>query len=211
MEHGGGVLPQADLSESVARMQNDFVAFRNSAGQILKGLTFIMAIDFFADGKIDTIPAIINALTASAGAGAASAGTGAGAASAGAGAGAGAAASAVGAAVAGVVTVGVLFKLALDEVRRHDRLVSAFAHDALQGIRDQHVQHFVSHFDRLMAGLRARLKLSLQRRYGLNQRLMEQDRLSKALADVRMYQRDLLEEIARAGLAVDVFHGAATA
>jgi hypothetical protein len=208
MESGDGVLPQADLSQAVARMQNDFVAFRNSAGQILKGLTFIMAIDFFADGKIDTIPAIFNALTASAGAGVASAGTGAAGAGA---ASAGAAASAVGAAVAGVVTVGVLFKLALDEVRRHDRLVSAFAHDALLGIRDQHEQHFVSHFDRLMAGLRTRLKLSLHRRYGLNQRLMEQDRLSKALADVRMYQRDLLEEIARSGLAVDVFHGAAAA
>jgi hypothetical protein len=56
-----------------------------------------------------------------------------------------------------------------------------------------------------MATLRTHLKHGLRRRYGLDQRLMEQDRLAKALADVRILQRDLLSQLSNSGQTLLLF------
>ena len=65
----------------------------------------------------------------------------------------------------------------------------------------------MSHFDELMRKLRSHLHQSLRQRYALDQTLMEQDRLAKAMADIRVLQRDLLRELARSGQTLQLFGG----
>jgi len=201
---GDGVLPQMDLVQSMETVHKQFSQFQTQTSNILKGLAFVMAVDFFADGKIDSIPAIINTLGMAGTAGAGAAGGAATATTA-----AGGVVSAIGATVASVVTVGFLVHTAIREVRQHDRQVSAFAFDALQGIKDRHQLHFLTQFDQLMGHLRERLRDGLHRRFHLDQTLMEQDRLCKALADARLFRRDLLDEIARSGQSIDMLASAA--
>jgi hypothetical protein len=69
----------------------------------------------------------------------------------------------------------------------------------------------MSHFDDLMSKLRNHMKQSMRRRYALDQQLMEQDRLAKALADVRVLQRDMLGELSCSGQTLQLFGGTATA
>jgi hypothetical protein len=79
----------------------------------------------------------------------------------------------------------------------------------LQSTRDHHLVHFGARYDELMATVRSHLKQGLRRRYGLDQRLMEQDRLAKALADVRVLQRDLLSQLSDSGQTLVLFEKAA--
>jgi len=62
------------------------------------------------------------------------------------------------------------------------------------------------HFDSLMGQVRSRLVQRLRERYRLDEFLMEQDRLAKALADARALQRDLLDELGRSGRTVMLFN-----
>lgn len=180
-------LPQMDLLESARRVQSQFEQFREVSGALLKGIALMLAVDVAADGQVDTVPALLSALgLAGSGSGAAAGGTAA-------------VGSTVASAVAGVIAVGYLVHAALQEVQRHDGKVSALAHTMLLNIRDHHLVHFEAHFDDLMRQLRRHLDQSLRRRYGLDRRLMLQDRLAKALADVDSLNHDLIELLRRSG------------
>jgi hypothetical protein len=111
--------------------------------------------------------------------------------------------------VAAVVAIGFLAHSALRQVQHHDKDVSVMANAMLLKIKDQHLSHFMSHFDDLMRKLRSHLRQSLRQRYALDQTLMEQDRLAKALADIRVLQRDLLGELACSGQTLQLFGGRA--
>lgn len=180
-------MPRMDLLESAQRVQSKFEQFREVSAALLKGIALMLAVDVSADGQVDTVPALLSALGVS--------GSGSGAAAGG----AAAAGSAVASAVAGVIAVGYLVHAALQEVQRHDGKVSALAHTMLLNIRDHHLVHFEAHFDDLMRQLRSHLDQSLRRRYGLDRRLMLQDRLAKALADVDSLTHDVVESLRRSG------------
>lgn len=117
----------------------------------------------------------------------------------------------VASAVVGGVAIGYLAFTALSSVRQGERDVSAAARFMLQSMRDHHRSHFLDHFDRLMREVRTHMKQQLRKRFHLDERLMEQDRLAKALADVRALQRDLLYEIGRSGRSVDLFEAPSAA
>ena len=55
-----------------------------------------------------------------------------------------------------------------------------------------------------MKELRQHLRQRLERRYRLDEQLMTQDRLAKALADVAGGRRDLLEQLALSGRSLSV-------
>lgn len=196
VDERGFRLPQAEMDQVMTRMHEQFSQFHGQATNIIRGIALVMSLDFLADGKIDSIPAIGDAVThvftghAAAGAGtAAASGT----------------AATIGGVVAGAVMIGALALLVVREMRNHDRVVKDFAEEALHNIRDRHVDHFMLHFDHLMDLLRERLRYALHRRYGLDEHLMEQDRLSHAFAEVRRRHRELSDGIARSGAALDAF------
>ena len=197
-------IPQIDVLESAQKVQEQFGQFKNVSSSVIKGLGAVLAVDIAADSKIDTIPALMSALGLG---GAATTETVA--APIGSGAVIGGTAATVALSVAAVVAIGFLAHSALRQVQQHDKDVSVMAKAMLLKIKDQHLSHFMSHFDDLMRKLRSHLRQSLRQRYALDQTLMEQDQLAKALADISVLQRDLLGELARSGQTLKLFGGRA--
>jgi hypothetical protein len=193
-------MPQADIAGSVRNVKQQFSDFADASRGILKGIAAIMALDVAADGHADILDALIGAVGAGSGSATAASATTAGATTA-----ASTAGLTVGGAVAGAVAIGYLVHSAMQEVRRHDGQVRALANNMLLSTSDHHLAHFTARFDELMGLVRAHLRQGLRRRYGLDQRLMEQDRLAKAHADVRVLQRDLLSQLSASGQTLSLF------
>lgn len=201
---------QADLVNQAVRQLSDGVDLGKT---VLRSIATILAVDVASDGDVDVIPALLNATGLGLGSAAAKGGTAVAegaATSTGAGAGA-AAVGGVGAAVIGVVAVGYLVYSAMREVRSHDEKARVVAYQMLLNIKDHHYRHFMTHFDSLMNLVRSRLRQALRERYRLDETLMEQDRLAKAIADARALQRDLLDELGRSGQTVLLFNVGDTA
>jgi len=197
-------IPQMDVLASVQKVHAEFEQFKDVSTSLVKGIGAILAVDIAADGKVDTIPALLSILGLGGGATAEPA-----AAPISGGAVVGGTAATVALSVAAVVAIGFLAHSALRQMQHHDKEVSSMAKAMLLTIKDQHLIHFMSHFDDLMRKLRSHLRQSLRQRYALDQTLMEQDRLAKALADIRVLQRDLLGELARSGQTLQLFGGRA--
>lgn len=166
----------------------------------------VMAVDVGFDGQIDSLPALITALTGASNAAAstAAAETATATATATATTTTAAAGVSMAAVVVGVIAVAYLAHSALQEVRRHDAQVRSVAQQMLGSISDHHLVHFMSHFHQLMNELRQVLQGALRRRYRLDEQLMTQDRLAKALADVAGGRLDLLEQLALSGRSLSV-------
>jgi len=199
-------LPASDVSAAMKSIEKQFSQVTDISKSILRGVAMITALDVGVDGQIDSLPALIGTLTGHAGATVATSTATGGAAATGtvatgsaAQTGAAAAGVSVAAAVMGVVAVGYLAHSALQEVRRHDGQVRSVAKQMLASISDHHHAHFMSHFNQLMNQLRQHLQQRLRRRYRLDEQLMTQDRLAKALADVAGGQLDLLEQLTLSG------------
>lgn len=201
-------IPQMDVLASAQKVQAQFGQFKDVSASVIKGLGAMLAVDIAADGKVDTIPALLSALGLGGAATTEPASTVIGGPAIGEVV-AGGTAATVALSVAAVVSIGFLAHSALRQVQQHDKDVSVMAKAMLLKIKDQHSSHFMSHFDDLMRKLRSHLRQSLRQRYALDQILMEQDRLAKALADIRVLQRDLLGELARSGQTLQLFGGRA--
>ena len=195
-------IPQMDVLASAQKVQEQFGQFKDVSSSVIKGLGAVLAVDIAADGQVDTIPTLLSAL----GLGGADT-TETVAAPIGGGAVVGGTAATVALSVAAVVAIGFLAHSALRQVQQHDKDVGVMAKAMLLKIKDQHLSHFMSHFDDLMRKLRSQLRQSLRQRYALDQTLMEQDQLAKALSDIRVLQRDLLGELARSGQTLQLFGG----
>lgn len=191
---GMSELPKGDVMAAAKEVQQKFDHFSDVSKSLIKGIGLMLAVDFSVDGHIDTIPALLQAL------GLGNAAPAAGGTVAAAGVGATLAATA-----AGVAALGFVVHTALQQMRFHDGQVSAFAHAMLQNVRDHHQVHYITSFDDMMRKLRAHLVRNMRQRLGLDQSLGERDRLGKALADVRMFQRDLLDALAGSGQTIDLF------
>jgi hypothetical protein len=178
-------MPEGDVNAALTTMHQQFSEFSGISRDILKGIAAIMAVDVVSDGHADIINALLSSI-----------GIGAGPAVAG---------LTVGAAVAGVVAIGYLAHTAIQGVRHHDGRVSTLASSMLQSARDRHDAHFAEHYDRLMDIVRDQLNQGLRRRYALDRRLMDEDRLQKALADVRVFRQDLLSHLAQSGQTLALF------
>jgi len=182
-------MPRGDLAASAGKIRAQFTEFAGASQGILKGIAAVMAVDVAADGHADIIDALLSSIGV--GASTATATTTGGAATA--------AGLTVGGAVVAAIAIGYLAHSALQETRRHDGQVRTLANSMLQHTRDHHQAHFAARYDELMNTMRSHLKQGLRRRYGLDTHLMEQDRLQKALADVRVFQQDLLSQLASSG------------
>lgn len=181
---------ETDLTTAAQRVQQDFAMLSTTGSNIVKGLAIMLAIDGAADGKIDTIPALLSMLGLG--------GDGASVATGGVGAGAGALAGAV----TGMVAAGLLTYAVLQEVKRQDNQARDAAQGALLGIKERHYAHYLEHFDIMMDHVRDTMQQRLSLRYRLDEALMRRDRLAKALADVFSLKLDLEEQLGRGGHAM---------
>lgn len=203
-------LPESDVLGALRQVEQQFGQFREVSGSLLKGLGAMLAIDVAADAHFDLIGAIGSVFGfGSAGATTVTTvatGTAAGTVTTTPVVVMGAGAGAVAAAAVGVVAIGFIAHSAVREVRRHDNEVRQVTQAMLDNIHDQHMVHFMTRFDDLMRQLRRHLESSMRRRYLLDVRLMEHDRLACALADTRTFQRDLLDALSRSGQSLTLFH-----
>ncbi|MBP6902902.1 MAG: hypothetical protein KBC73_22605 [Burkholderiaceae bacterium] len=161
----------------------------NLGQTVLRGIAAVLALDVGVDGELDVVNVLTTVFTGEAGADAAASMV-----------------TGFGAAVIGVVAVGYLIHSALQQVRLHDLKASLAADTMLRSIRDHHLVHFLQHYDDMMAKIRAHLLQSLRRRYRLDELLVGQDRLARALADVRSLQSDLLHQLERTGQSLTLLH-----
>lgn len=182
-------VPQADLNASAARIRQQFGEFSDTTRSILKGIAAVMAVDVAVDGHADIIDTLLASIGIGGGAPAAAGLT-------------------IGGAVAATVAIGYLAHSALREVRHHEGQVRELARRMLQHTCDRHQMHFSTRFDDLMAALRMRLADGLRQRHGLDSHLVEQERLAKALVDVRTLQQDLLSQLDASGRALLLFERA---
>lgn len=185
-------VPQTDVNASTATIRKQFGEFSDTTRSILQGIAAVMAVDVAADGHADIIDTLLESIGVSTGAGT-------GAATAG---------LTIGGAVAATVAIGYLAHSALREVRRHEGQVRELARRMLQHTRDRHQLHFATRFDELMSALRTRLADGLRQRHGLDGHLIDQERLAKALVDVRKLQQDLLSQLDASGRALLLFERA---
>jgi len=194
---------QPDLIRQAVQQLGDGVDLGQT---VLRSIATILTVDIAADGEVDVVQALLNALSPAAAATVGEAAAGSTAAAGGA-----AVIGGVGAAVVGVVAVGYLTYSALRTVRQQDEKARVVAHAMLMNVKEHYQRHFLHHFDQMMDQVRTRLRQALRERYHLDEALMEQDRLAKAIADVRTLQRDLLDELGRTGRTLALFNVEATA
>jgi hypothetical protein len=161
----------------------------NLGQTVLRGIAAVLALDVGIDGELDVVSVLTTVFTGEAGTtAAASVVTG------------------FGAAVVGSVAVGYLAHSALQQVRLNDLKAAQAADTMLRSIRDHHLVHFLQHYDDMMAKIRAHLLQALRSRYRLDELLVGQDRLARALADVRSLQSDLLHQLERTGQSLTLLH-----
>lgn len=194
---------QSDLMRQAVQQLGDGVDLGQT---VLRCIATILTVDIVVDGEVDVVQALLNALRPAAAATAGSAAAGGTAAAGGA-----AVIGGVGAAVVGVVAVGFLTYSALRAVRQQDEKARVVAHAMLMNVKEHYQRHFQHHFDQMMDQVRTRLRQALRERYHLDETLMEQDRLAKAIADVRALQRDLLDELGRSCRTLALFNVEAVA
>ena len=182
-------IPTSDLTQAAQSIGKQFGEFSDATRGILKGVAAVMAVDIASDGQADIINGVL-------GIGSGGVATGGAAAAAG---------MTIGGAVASVFAVGFLAHTAMKEMRNYDDKVGQVSRRMLRSIHDHHTKHYNDSFDDIMDQVRARLSEGLRRRYGMDQRLVKRDRLTKALADVKTLQQDLLSQLAQSGQSLVLF------
>lgn len=98
-------------------------------------------------------------------------------------------------AVTAVVAAAYVTTVAVTRLRTFEREASAQAHNMLSSVRDYHVEHLRTHFDKSMGVVRERVKDKIRERYRMDEALMRKDRLAAALADVSSITNDLHYEL----------------
>ena len=162
------------MRDTLGRIGSDFDFLKGQHSKIIKGIATILAVDFAADGKIDTIPALFHAITGTT---------------------ASTAASTAATIVGGAVAIGMISICVINEVNRQNAEKHDLAIRIINAIRDNYREHYLNYYDQLMDELRNVLNDCLIIRYKLDESFMHRDRLNKALADVHSLRYDLLGEI----------------
>jgi hypothetical protein len=171
---------QGDLRDALEKVGKTVTDLGHAHSAIIKGIAAILAIDFAADGEIDTIPALFEAIAKLLSAtGLIEAGAGA----------------SLALSAAGVLAVGFLAYGVVDHLQRLDAANRGYIATVLGAIRDAHYQRYQDVFEELMGRLRDTLEARLNLRYRLDEHLGARDGLMRALAEVRSVRTDMLEAI----------------
>lgn len=101
------------------------------------------------------------------------------------------------AAVAATAAVAAAYitAVAVTRLRKYEKTASMQAHSMLTNVYDQHVNHLRKEFDRTISTTRRRLVEVMRARYRMDETLMKQDRLTRAIVDVATLNADLRHEL----------------
>lgn len=152
--------------------------FNESLKPIITTMASILAVDVTIDGQIDTIPALIQAVSSTAtisGGGAAAAGIGATASMA----------------AAGVIVGGYLVYQAHKEVQRYHATQKEYIATVMEDYGDMNIQNSLEQYDDVMENIRDVLSDNLRKAYGLDQTLGKRDTVLRCLTATKNAQENL--------------------
>lgn len=167
------------------------------AKTVLGTLATVLAVDLAVDGDIDAGAILSGGEAAGEASGPVVAG-GAGLATA-------AMSNPIVAAAAATIAVGWVVTRGVQRTRINDKSLQNSTMIALNAIADSHLAHFMDQYDVIVGDMRAKLVDALRRRYKLDERLMEHDRIVKSIADLRSARRAILDQIADSSADIDLF------
>lgn len=147
--------------------------FNESLKPIITTMAAILAVDITIDGQIDTIPALIQAVSGSAGTAAA---------------GVGATASM---AAAGVIIGGYLVYQAHKEIQRYHTTQKEYISAVMEYYGDMNIQNSLEQYDDVMENIRDVLSNNLHEAYGLDQVLGKRDTVLRCLNATKNAQENL--------------------
>ena len=90
-------------------------------------------------------------------------------------------------------------------MRKIEKKASDQAHSMLLNVHDLHIAHLQKQFDNTMRVARTRIKETIRARYRMDETLMQKDRLTKAIADVKAITGDLRYELDAGATGLQLF------
>ena len=104
-----------------------------------------------------------------------------------------------------VVASAYLTAKAVTGLRKIEKKASDQAHSMLLNVHDLHIAHLQKQFDNTMRVARTRIKETIRARYRMDETLMQKDRLTKAIADVKAITGDLRYELDAGATGLQLF------
>lgn len=173
-----GEIETADVLSSINKVAEDMESASGSSKRIIKAMASMLAADVIMDGQIDTIPALINAVTG----GAIESGT-----------------LASSATLVVPAMIGVAFGVhsLLERISEIDKARLGYIRISIETIIDNHYQSYLEHFDDLMDLLRDALEERLSHIYGIDDQMGYKHALLKATTNLERTRIDLKEAMGR--------------
>lgn len=161
------------LIENIAKSTSEGLPkFQESLQPIVRTLAAIFAVDVTTDGQIDTIPALIDAIS-----GTTTAASGIG--------------STVSIAAAGVIIAGYLAYQIGKETEHYHNSQKEYIAAVLGHYGDSNVQKALEHYDDVMENIRDVIFNNLNKAYGLDKDLLKKDTIYRSLNAVKNSQENL--------------------
>ncbi|TCB67508.1 hypothetical protein [Acinetobacter sp. ANC 4178] len=162
------------LIENIAKSTSEGLPkFQESLQPVVRTLAAIFAVDVAADGQIDTIPALIDAISGSAST--VTSGIG----------------STVSIAAAGVIIAGYLAYQIGKETENYHNSQKEYIAAVLGHYGDANVQKALEHYDDVMENIRDVIFNNLNKAYGIDKGLLKKDTIYRSLNAVKNSQENL--------------------
>lgn len=174
-------MSESQLIENIAKSTSEGLPkFKESFIPIMRTMATILAVDIVVDAEIDTIPALISAISGSSAATGSTATAGA--------AGIGGTVSMV---AAGVIIAGYLAYQIGKETEHYHNSQKEYIAAVLGHYGDANVQTALEQYDDVMDNIREVIRNNLEKAYGLNQDLLKKDTIYRCLNTVKNSQENL--------------------
>ncbi len=172
--HLKGDVKAADILGPMNAIAEDMEGFSGSSKKIIKAMASMLAADVIMDGQIDTIPALINAVSGGA-------------------VGAGTLASSATLIVPAVIGVAFGIHSILERIAEIDKARLGYIRTSIESISNNHYQDYLAHFDDLMELLKDTLDARLSSIYGIDDNFGYKHALLRAASNLKRTRIDLAE------------------
>ncbi len=169
-------MSESQLIENIAKSTSEGLPeFKESFIPIMRTMATIFAVDIVADAEIDTIPALISALSGNSASTTGAVGIG----------------GTVSMVAAGVIIAGYLAYQIGKETENYHNSQKEYIAAVLGHYGDANVQTSLEHYDDVMENIREVIRNNLDKAYGLNKDLLKKDTIYRCLNVVKNSQENL--------------------
>jgi len=172
--HLKGDIKAADILGPMNVIAKDMEGFAGSSKKIIKAMASMLAADVIIDGQIDTIPALINAVSGGV-------------------IGAGTLASSATLIVPAVIGVAFGIHSVLERIAEIDKARLGYIRTSIESISDHHYQSYLDHFNDLIDLLRDTLEARLSSIYGIDDNVGHKHALLRATTNLERTRIDMME------------------